>query len=378
MSSPTPADTQTAVSETHSGTIRRLETGDLPAVAQLFQRTFLSANKPAPMALESYLGELFLGHPWLSDDISSRVFVTGHDELKGFVGVFPLRLQHRGRSLRGAVIGSLMVDKPEADPLIGARLLRSALQAGQDVSISETANAISRKMWDALGATILPTYSLNWTRLLRPAALPFSFASASVARVCAALVSPLDALMSKVRNNPLSLASLPKPTVRGEAVTVDEFIAACDTLATRYALRPEWDDAILSWQLRHAAVKKAGDLQCRLLRKGGHPIGGYLYYGRRGGNALVLQMFALPKHEFTVVTSLMQHAADDGCAAIRGRVQPEFLDALMRHQAVLFHRSSTVVHTKDKDLITTVRLGEAMLTGLAAEAWTRLIGFAFC
>jgi hypothetical protein len=378
MLSPTPPS-QRSASLGEAPTIRGVETADIPAVARLFQTTFVDARKPAPASLADYMNEVFVRHPWLSEDIRSRVAVDAAGRLQGFVGVIPQRLLHQGKPLRGAVLGALMVEKPDDNPLVGARLLRSAMQGGQDVSLSESANPVSQKMWELIGGTTLAPYSLNWVRLLRPAALPFSLLGrTSVARACAIIASPIDAVLNKIPKNPFAPVSLPAPTLDDVEAGVDDFIAAMPALIARYALRPDWDEPTLRWQLGHAAVKERfGALQCRLLRKGKKTVGSYLYYGRPGGVGFILQTLALPGHDFAVASCMLSHAASDGCAAVRGRAQPEFLDALMRHHALMFHRSSMVVHTKDKDLSSTLRLGDALATGLAAEAWSRLIGGAF-
>ena len=56
-------------------------------------------------------------------------------------------------------------------PLVGAKLLRSALSGSQDLSISESANPLSLKMWEKSGGATLPLFSLSWLRVLKPAAL---------------------------------------------------------------------------------------------------------------------------------------------------------------------------------------------------------------
>ena len=375
-----PLPSQRPASHGEASTIRGLEANDVPAVARLFQKTFIDPRKAAPPGLVSCLDEIFLKHPWLTSDIRSRVAIDAAGELQGFVGVFPMRLVHRGKQLRGAMLGGLMVDRPDDNPLVGARLLRSAVQGGQDISLSESANPVSHKMWEVMGGTTLASYSLNWVRVLRPAALPFSFVAPTpgIAGICAKAVAPIDAVLNTFRKNPLAPVSLPEPTADDVAVGADEFAAAWPALIERYALRPQWDEPMLRWQLGQAAVKERfGELQHRLLRKGSRTIGGYLYYGRPGGVGFVLQMVALPKNEFAVVSSALSRAASDGCTAVRGRAQPEFLDALMRHHALMFHRSSMVAHTKDQDLLQTLRLGDALVTGLAAEQWARTIGGKF-
>jgi hypothetical protein len=63
--------------------------------------------------------------------------------------------------------------------------------------------------------------------------------------------------------------------------------------------------------------------------------------------------------------------------AVRGRSQPHLLDALLRRRCVMLHRASTMVLTSDPELLQAVRAGDALLTGLAGESWSRLIGGTF-
>jgi len=53
------------------------------------------------------------------------------------------------------------------------------------------------------------------------------------------------------------------------------------------------------------------------------------------------------------------------------------LDALQRRHCLFFHRSATVVHSHDAELVAAIRGGEALVTGLSGDAWTRLIGDTF-
>jgi hypothetical protein len=376
----TPSDHTSKMGQTDCGQIRSLQSGDIAAVAELFQKTFRSRRHRAPSSLADYLQSVFLRHPWQCEEIRSLVYIDNSGRLKGFIGLLPVRLHHRGKSLRAAVLGSLMAEHPEQNPLIGARLVRTALKGGQDISISESANALSQRMWEIAGGQSLPLHSMTWIRILRPTAVPLSLLARrpSPQRICAALVSPLDAMLARFGGNPFSLSSLPAPNCVDMDSSLDEFIDAVPGLASHYVAGPDWDPATLRWQLQNAAIKeKFGNLKSRLVRKGNRTIGGFLYYSRPGGFGFVLQILAEPEYRFAVVASLLARAASDGCVAIRGRAQPELLDPLIRSHALLFQRSSTVIHSKNHELIDTMRTGDALITGLAAEAWTRLIGGEF-
>ena len=376
----TPSDQTSKIGQTDCGQIRSLQSSDVPAVAALFQKTFRNPRLQAPSSLRDYLAELFLRHPWGSDGVHSLVFLDDRDRLKGFIGLLPLRLRHRGNLLRAAVLGSLMAENPAENPLIGARLVRAALRGSQDISISESANPLSLKMWELAGGRSLSLHSMTWLRIFRPVAMPFALLARGPRsqRTCSTIVSPVDAMLNRLRCNPFSPDSLQMSNCIDSVSGVEEFIDAVPRLTSHYSVKPDWDAATLRWQLEHAATKeKFGGLQCRLVRKGSRTIGGFSYYSRPGGIGFVLQVFAEPEHQFAVVNSLLARAASDGCVAIRGRTQPELLDPLIRFKALLFQRSATVVYAKDQELIRSLCAGDALITGLAAEAWTRLIGGEF-
>jgi hypothetical protein len=359
------------------GEARSLQPSDIPGVAQLFQKTFRNARKPAPAALLDYLEEVFLNHPWQDGEQVSKVIVDGEGTVTGFIGVLPQRLLVGETVVRTSVLGSLMSSDPQRNPLVGAKLLRSALNGSHDLSISESANPLSLKMWEKSGGMTLPPFSLSWIRILKPVTLPFALLSERLPFVSAVtpLTNSLDRLVRRFGPDFVSIVS-DGPRGEGYDVGAEEFAAAIPSLSARYRIRPVWDEQILRWLLRHAATKgRFGAVMMRLVRgKGGRVVGGYIYYGKRHSVAFVLQFFAEPGAERLVVDDLLAHAMANGFSAVRGRVQPEFLDALVRQNSLLFRRSATVVHTR-KEALRAALLGDsALITGLAAEAWTKLIG----
>jgi hypothetical protein len=78
-----------------------------------------------------------------------------------------------------------------------------------------------------------------------------------------------------------------------------------------------------------------------------------------------------------VLDRAIAYATDCGAVAIRGRAQPDFLDALAERRAVLVPQLATVVHARDKAVLEAFRNGTAFFTGLAGENWMRLNGDRF-
>jgi hypothetical protein len=358
------------------GTIRALAPHDIDAVAALFQRSFRNAGDAAPDSLRRYLDELFLHHPCADSELPSRVHVGPDGAVNGFIGVLPAPMRFRGRPLRAAIAGSLMVADPQRDPLAGARLMRAFFKGPQDLSFSETANPLSQGMWERLGGFAAPVYSMEWVRVLRPFAT--SVAALATAAPAASLLRPLawglDRLAAPLTARVFG-APAPGPAW-GADVGDDEIVQAAPELISGFALGPNWDGETLRWVLAHARRKERhGPLFRRMVTgRGGRSLGCYLYFGRPDRIAWVLQILARPEGVGPVIDDLFAHAAGQGCAAVRGRSNPLVLDALLRRKCLMLHRASTVVHARDPELLQAVRCGEAMLNGLAGESWTRLIG----
>ncbi len=350
-------------------------------MAALYQKVLLRSNKPAPTGLASYLKGIFLNHPWQDSDIPSLVYLNASGDIGGFIGVLPVRLLYRNSSLRAAVPGSLMVSDPSANPLAGARLLRSVRAGSQDLCVSETANDVSMGMWEQMGHHALSQYSMQWVRVFQPAR--FAVAALKDRTRIAQLLKPAGSLVDfagrRILGASIYKADEKSGKYRREAVEGPELVSALRELSADYLVRPDWDEATLDWLLAHAARKRRhGDMRSHVvLSTGGKTLGCHIYFARSGGIAWVLQILAQPNAGPTVVSSLLDHARQSGCVAVRGRTQPDTVTPLMRQGALFFCNSATVIHARNDELRHAIENGRALITGLAGESWVRLIGDTF-
>jgi hypothetical protein len=302
--------------------IRPCSRQDLPAVAGLFQKTFLDRRKPAPESLSTYLAELFFGHPWYDPELASRVYVSPAGDVRGFIGVLPLRMHFRGRKLRAAVAGSLMVDEPQENPLAGARLLRSFANGPQELSVSENANRLSENMWHKLGGRTVPFESLEWLCILRPAGATLALAREWFAP--GALLHPVAWMIDRVAAQTGGNRFGPQSGRGGQESDVDPtdelLMEEIRRVTESYPLRPDWNDTALQWVLSHARTKAQRGAVCRRIvyDKNQVPIGCYVYYWKPRGIAWVLQILARPESTHAVLASLLTrafHTAAWPCAA---------------------------------------------------------------
>lgn len=359
--------------------VRNFRADDVPAVAAMFQRTFRDPQQPAPESLGAHIKTVFLDHPWQDPEISSRVHVSDQGKINGFIGVLPLRMMVDGSPKRAGVAGSLMVDSPKDDPLAGAKLLRAFLNGPQDLSISETANPLSQRMWERIGGQTLGALSVDWIRVFRPAAAAIELGSGRIGplRWLRPLARLLDLPVRRLAAGFFKAAAA--DSFAGAEVDNAEIAARLLELTNASPVRPNWDAASLRWFLDQAEVKEQrGPLHRRVVRRAnGSVVGCVLYYGAPRGVAWVLQIVAAPGFAQGVVDELFAHADREGLAAIRGRISPATQEALLLRNTLLYRRAATVAHSRDPRLIEAIGTSEAVVNGLAGESWIRLIGGVF-
>ncbi|MGH6923190.1 MAG: hypothetical protein ACRED5_05415, partial [Propylenella sp.] len=334
-----------------------------------------------PASLEAHLAEVYLDHPWYDPEVAARVHVNGEGRVTGFIGVFPGRFELHGRPFRAAIAGTLMAENPDRDPLAGARLLRSVIKGPQDISISETTNLLSQGLWERLGGTVLPLLSMDWLRIMRPASAALALLAERNGR--AAIFAPAARLGDMIGRRWSRGLEPPTPSARltrHEDPSDADMASAVCALADLVELHPAWSGAgDIGWFLAQAERKERyGSLRRAVLTNGkGDPVGCYIYHGKPGGAGRALQVLARPDAVDEVVDHMFHDAARTGLAALRGRSTPQLANALLKRNCIFMHRASTVIHTANKELASAAERGEALITGLAGESWTRLIGGAF-
>lgn len=367
--------------------VRPLRRDDIGAVAALFQSVFRDPAAPPPASLAAYLRRLYLEMPGFDPEIAPLVHVGADGAITGFVGVNALPMRHGERRLCAAICGSLMVRDRESDPMAGARLLKAFLAGPQDISFSETASEVSARMWTGLRGVALPQYSLDWVRLIRPAAFAVDVVASRLgaARLLSPLARGLDRLaLRRLKPGDLRWSAVPAewPVQGGLAVVETDaggFAGLVEPLTRQFSLRPDWAPGQLEAIVADAGPKpEHGEaVFARVEARGGKPVGAFAYHGRPGRVARVLQVLSLPGQAGPVLDCLIGDAARRGVAGLRGRIQPALLEAMLGRRIAFTHVASTVVHSREPELVRACRDGEAFFNGIAGEHWSRLIGGSF-
>lgn len=358
--------------------IRPLRPEDIGNVAQLFQTVFRDPASAPPPGLVSYLRRLYLEMPGFEPEVHSLVHEDDAGAITGFIGVNMLRMRYRERSLLAAVCGSLMVKDHEAAPMAGARLLRAALAGPQDLTLSGTANAVSTRMWCSLRSVTLPFYSLDWTRIIRPA----SFAADKAARTvkAARFIMPVARGIDHILRRHTALVPARQGSLSASQIGREQFAALVEPLTRHYTIRPDWADGQLDAILADAERKSLyGEVVfCQATTTAGVPVGAFLYHLRPGGVARVLQVLARPGQAGAVLDCLTYDAARRGAIGLRGRTQPALVEVMYgRRMFFTYPPATSVVHSREAALVEACRAGDIFFNGLVGEDWSRLMGDRF-
>jgi hypothetical protein len=351
-------------------------------------RHFRDPASDPSAALLSYLERFFLTGPFADMSMPSLVHVRGDGRVSGFIGVTTQPMSLEDRCLRVAVCGALMVEGHEADPLAGARLLKSFLSGTQDVSLSETAGDATLAMWRQLRGDVLSRHSLDWVRVIRPGGFALETVRQRLTWIGAAsgFARWADGRLNRARAGGAELrwASFPEDfklpgNVGVEDLSTEGFLSAVVEFTDSFAIRRAWTDAALD-QLGADLHHKSGQGQLRLgavVARGGKRLGAFAYYEREGATARVLDILAAPSHAGLVIDCLLKDAAARGAVAVRGRTSPALFDALLERRCLMFRHGASVVSSADKGLVARFQNGDAHFNGVVGERWSRLVGHEF-
>lgn len=368
-----------------AGTVRPFRAEDAACVAALFTAVMPAARGKAGADLAGYFRRHYLEGPFADPDCPSLVHLSGAGEVEGFAGRVVQPFAFKGRTLRVAIVGTLMVRDHHKTPMAGARLLKGLMAGPQDLTFSETAGDASLLMWRQLRGAVLDRHSLDFFRVLKPARFALDLLAARIGP--ARLLAPLAALPDRVlaaKPGPLRWTGLPqgfRPErgVRSEPIAPEDFAALFLEWTGKDEAVPLWPGACFPAVLSEALSKRAyGEPHLRVALAGsGKPLGAYLFHFGRSGAARATDIVHAPGQAGPVLDALFADAQALGASSVRGRTTPQLLDALLSRRTLLAHGSASVIAGKDEEAIAAFQAGGGHLNGLVGERWTRLIGDRF-
>jgi hypothetical protein len=195
-----------------------------------------------------------------------------------------------------------------------------------------------------------------------------------IARAARPLATPVDAVFARLRPNrfPSDGTDLTE-----ESLNPAVMLAHLPDVMAGRALQPAYDSRGLAWLLEQAARKtRHGNLRARaVLDRGRRLIGWYLYYVEAHGVAEVLQLAARDDCFDSVLQRLLADAWRNRAAAVRGRLDPRYVQELSdRHCWLRREGTWTLVHSRYDDVKAAILQGDAFLSRLEGEWWLRFHG----
>jgi hypothetical protein len=262
-------------------------------------------------------------------------------------------------------------------------MLRRVFQGRQDLTVSDTANDISKNMWEACGGSTSLLHSLNWLHPLRPATSLVEIASMhrsdSVGRSLlrgAGRLADLAAVPILAR-----LTGAWRDRDGEGGYSLEEFDAKIVLSALRATaeidILPVYDARTLDWILSRVGEKaESGAFEARVVKnKRGRRIGWFVFIVGSHGVAEAVQAFAQKGARETVLRAMTRTAKDMGATLLHGRVDPLFMresKGLYRRNLCFLHGGAwTLVHASQADLLTAFLTGRVFFSSLEGERWTR-------
>jgi hypothetical protein len=358
------------------GGLRPFAENDISPVADLIWKVLHERQGPAPPSLRAHLRDLFLHNPWMDEGIVSRVFENTEGKLLGFFGAVPRRMSIQGETIRLAFGSNLVVDPESRASVTAMQLVRAFMKGTQDVSITDSANEMSRPLLRSLGFTIVPIYSLQWARPLRPSRYVLSGLSrlnkksraiAMMGSMAKPFCGLIDLAATTARLSPFRQS---QPATSDEDLDTETLLECLATIPAKHWLVPEYDRESLNWVLDFVAKRKVfGDLHKALVReKDGKIIGWYVYSIAPGAVGEVFQIGAESRSIGIVLDHLFYDAWKRGLVGIHGRVEPQFMQELTGKSCFfLRHGSWTMVNSNKPHLLNLFQSGTAFFSRLDGE-----------
>ena len=351
--------------------IRPLTRADLPAVAALMEARF-----PGWAEGESFLAETLLDHPWADPELPSFVAVDEREELIGFIGSQTRRMLLDERPLR-AVCASHLVVSDERAGVQGALLLRRLLSGPQDVTFTDSATDRVLQMWERFGGHQDHARCYDFMIVLRPVRWLGAIVGAGARRrLIASGLAPVGALpiqaagprLLRLASNELPVPDS-HPDVEGEPAEAAAIVEHLPAIARDLRLRVDYDQGYLEHLL--ALIKRSdGPPVCRIVRRGGTPIGCYVYIARAGGLARLLYLAAPTTEADAVLGELAEHARSAGASVLAGRAEPHLHEPLRRRLAVFGAAGRAMIHAPEPEIGAMLATSSSLLTHLDGEWFT--------
>ena len=356
--------------------LRPMRIEDIAQVGALYFKIFRNKPENSSSDFNTYFKELFFGSPYYSPENGSFVHETADGQIDSVLSAVPMEYHVNGKAMISRLLGTFMTD-PDMSTQGAAQLTLTLRARRQDLCFTNTASPTSASHLRAVGGVVLPTQSLEWCRVFKPAAYAVQCLRPHTSFLHKTAWLPLakfgDTMIRKIGKIP---PLEPPRGVRDEIMEDVAFQELAPSFVADYSVRPAWSKPEISWILHMASMHKSdGQLQIRCVYDDvGRVCGCYVFFGKPGAIAKVLNILATSRQDSDLVVTQMLHRLESaGYVAAQGPVQPRLLEAFSRHSALFYrHKAYTCVSTRHREVIEAIDRHDIFLGGLAGESWSRL------
>jgi hypothetical protein len=352
----------------------------IPAVVEFLTRNPAHVDPAEHARLCKYYQEVYLSNPWYDPELAPLVCEDASGRITGFQGLIPRPMTlENGEQVRAVVASNLRVDRDangRKNPLVAMQLAKACLEGPQDLTVTNSSNWESKRVWEACGGIAAPLYSFTWLRPLRPARALLELAEMqrgrAVNRGLRRLADAADVIGAKLVAR---LARNGRADCRVAELDRQYAIEALRQ-APGFDLRPYYDLPSFSWLLRMSRSGAVGAwLRAAMVRddRRQREVGWFVCAQRSERVGRVVQLVAMPGHFETVLRAAIEDAASKGLALLYGEVDPTDLQSY-RDTACLLHTGGwTLIHARRPALLESFLRGRALFTGLDGSSWLRPI-----
>jgi hypothetical protein len=353
--------------------IRALERSDLPGATALFELVMGSRGGQAKPAVVEFFERTLFDNPWADPDLPSLVAIDERARIVGFIAAEVRRLRFRDHPARVVWCQHFVVDPAARRSGAGALLLRRMFKGDQEATVTDNGSDVVRQMWVGLGGQALHLKGIHWVRVFRPWRVAAYVATTRTRPRLRAMLRRSASALDEVSG--LATARYLKPASvadTGTPLTPRTLVDAMPTISKRMTLYPDYDEGFLEWLFEELVrVGRRGRLVANEVHaERGRTLGWYVYYLRPGWRSEVLQVAAADERDVgRVLDHLLSHAHAHGSAAVRGRLEPDLVEAVVRRRCLLRHRGGALAHSLDPQLLLAMQSEKALVTRLEGEWW---------
>lgn len=353
--------------------VREFVKSDVPQVVNLYWKFMSPHIGKVPEVLHTSFTDLYFRNPLLDSSAPSFVYENS-GEVLGFFGVTTRRMCLSGEPIRVGLAGNFVIHPKARSGVAAPGLLGAYVASNHDLLLTDSANDISRHLFQRVGFKTIPALNLHWARPLQPGQYAvYAMSRGMSVDVSAAfrfVTKPLCAMVDSMSHKIVPSGPVPKTPLFAEDLSLETLLHCFAEYHKNYTLWPEYDAELLRWLLQFMERnKKRGTLRGIGLRdESRNSVGWYLYYARPGAIGEVVQVCGRPDVYKAVLEHLFQDAREQGVIALHGVAEYRRISDLSDQGCFFTCRGGwTLAHSRRSEFLDILERGNAFLSRLDGE-----------